>query len=182
MQSNSLLREWHGWLAGMILAIAVSGGPIAAHAQSTETGTPAATASSAWAVNCAADPAGSDGLACRMVQNLFVTETKQRLLSVVIQTPAGTDKPVMTLVLPYGLDFSAGVTASIDKSDPVNLAVKTSDQLGAYANAVLEDDLLDALKNGTEMKVSFRSIRNQAYNVGVSLAGFTAAFRKLTAN
>ena len=169
-------------LAALALAAVAACNPVASSAQSSESASnePAATLTT-WVVNCAADATG-DGLACRMVQNLVVTETKQRLLSVIIQMPAGSVTPVMTLALPHGLDFSAGVTATIDEKEPFNMALKTSDQQGAYANAVFEEYLLEALKVGTKMKVSFRSFRTQAYNAGKSRAGFSAVLRKLTVN
>lgn len=117
-----------------------------------------------------------------MVQNLVVAETKQRLLSAVIHTPAGSETPIMTLALPHGLDSTTGVSASVDDKDPFSVVLKTSDQQGAYATAALDEELLENLKAGKEMKVSFQSASRQAFNVGVSLAGFSAAFRKLTAN
>lgn len=117
-----------------------------------------------------------------MVQNIVVKDTRQRLLTVLIQPQRGSGNLVMNLVLPHGLDFTKGVTAKVDEKDPIQLAIRTSDQQGAYAGLTISQELLADLRGGDEMKFTYQAMNGRAFNLGVSLAGFTAAQKKLVSN
>lgn len=135
---------------------------------------PAAAAGPNWRVNC-----DGEGTAkrCTVLQNLVADQGQgqQRLLTVMIQ-PGGDGQPALLLALPHGLFLPAGVQLQIDKGEARKLVIQTADQNGSYAGTAIEPALLEQLKRGSLLDVTFQSAQQQAVTVPVTLAGFSAAF------
>lgn len=134
-----------------------------------------------WAVNCGAGETADSPLVCQMVQNVTVTETNQRLLSVVIRPQPEQTNHMLTLALPHGVDFTRGVEVAIDEKEALNLVVNTSTPQGAFANQPISDALLSELRAGSIAKITFYSVAGQAVSVPISLIGFSSAYEKLSA-
>ncbi|MEQ8305228.1 MAG: invasion associated locus B family protein [Hoeflea sp.] len=134
-----------------------------------------------WAVNCGAGETADSPLVCQMVQNVTVTETNQRLLSVVIRPQPEQTNHMLTLALPHGVDFTKGVEVTIDENETLNLVVNTSTPQGAFANQPISDALLSELRAGSVAKITFYSVAGQAVSVPISLVGFSSAYEKLSA-
>ena len=165
------------------LAAGLTGMAFHSFAQSTDdSDSSAAKPANQWAVNCGAGQAGSGELLCRMVQNIIIAETKQRLLTVIIQPQEGSANHTMTLALPHGLDFTKGVQAKVDDKEAFDMVVQTSNQQGAFSSLPISDQLLADLKTGNEIKFTYQAMNGRTFNIGISLAGFTAAHKKLTSN
>ncbi|UIJ71476.1 invasion associated locus B family protein [Aurantimonas sp. HBX-1] len=135
---------------------------------------PAAAAGPNWRVNCEGEGTAKR---CTVLQNLVADQGQgqQRLLTVMIQ-PGGDGQPALLLALPHGLFLPAGVQLQIDKGEARKLVIQTADQNGSYAGTAIEPALLEQLKRGSLLDVTFQSAQQQAVTVPVTLAGFSAAF------
>lgn len=148
---------------------------------------PAAQASGpAWQLVCgqapAATPTPSPAPAasepCSLVQNLLAGEQKQRLLTVILQrTPQAGHN--MTIALPHGVLFPAGVSVQVDEAAAKPLAVQTSDQNGAYTGTAVDAALLTALRGGKTLKIGFTAGNGQRIVVPVTLKDFPAGLTAL---
>lgn len=165
-----------------IVAIAIAAAILAyapAYAQTSGTATGDRPKNN-WAVNCGAGETADAPLVCQMVQNVTVTDTNQRLLSVVIRPQPEQANHVLTLALPHGVDFSKGVDLTIDENETLNLVVNTSTPQGAFANQPISDGLLAEFRAGSIAKITFYSVAGQAVSVPISLIGFSSAYEKLS--
>ncbi len=131
-----------------------------------------------WKAKCVNDEQGAS-VDCRVVQNIQLTKTKQRLLSVMVRMPTLTRQPALVFNLPHGLYLPAGTTIQIDKSAPFALEIETCDQKGCYANMPADTELLTALMRGANLIVTFQNLARKPIAVPVTLVGFTAAFEKI---
>lgn len=148
---------------------------------------PAAQASGpAWQLVCGQAPAASPTPApapaasqpCSLVQNLLAGEQKQRLLTVILQrTPQAGHS--MTIALPHGVLFPAGISVQVDEAAAKALAVQTSDQNGAYTGTVVDAALLAALRGGKTLKIGFTAGNGQRIVVPVTLKDFPAGLTAL---
>lgn len=150
---------------------------------------PAATAQAAgpaWQLVCAPPPAASPtpspapaaNQPCSLVQNLLAGEQKQRLLTVILQrTPQAGHN--MTIALPHGVLFPAGISLQVDETPEKPLVVQTSDQNGAYTGTAVDAALLTALRGGKTLKIGFTAGNGQRIVVPVTLRDFPAGVTAL---
>lgn len=134
-----------------------------------------------WTVRCGLKPADTIR-SCRMVQTVLMKESRERLLTISVERKGDPLKPALLLHLPHGLFLPAGVSLSIDKGKATAMRIQTSDPDGAYAGRELGEPLLQSMKRGRMLQVSFLTAKRQQIAVPVSLAGFTAAFARLMMN
>ena len=134
-----------------------------------------------WDYACAA--ASSDApLQCRMTQELFATESRQRVLAITVTAaPGGTSSVEMTLALPHGALLPPGLALKIDEQEPVKVAIESSNAAGVYARVALDGELGAAVKRGQQMTVGVTNRAGKLVQIPVSLAGFSAALKRLTA-
>ncbi|MDT8758566.1 invasion associated locus B family protein [Sphingomonas psychrotolerans] len=142
---------------------------------------PAQPAGPAWQLVCAPaaaasatpSPAPAAAQPCSLVQNLLAGEQKQRLLTVILQrTPQAGH--AMTVALPHGVLFPAGVSLQVDETPEKPLVVQTSDQNGAYTGTAVDPAMLAALRGGKTLKIGFTAGNGQRIIVPVTLKDFPA--------
>lgn len=140
---------------------------------------PAAAAGPNWRVNCDGE---GEARRCTVLQNLVADQGQgqQRLLTVMIQ-PGADAAPALLLALPHGLFLPAGVQMQIDKGEAQKLVIQTADQNGSYAGTALDAALIERLKQGSALDITFQSAQQQPVTVPVTLAGFSKAFEDFTA-
>lgn len=139
----------------------------------------------AWQLVCPPAPTPSPTPApapaaqpCSLVQNLVAGEQKQRLLTVVVQrTPQAGHN--MTIALPHGVYFPAGVSIQVDEGAQKPLVVQTSDQNGAYTGTPVDAALLAALRAGKTFKIGFTAGNGQRIIVPVTLQDFPTSLTAL---
>ena len=172
----------------MLLGLATGLSPAAAQAEKTPSspGQAAAMPEPAWKLVCPQAPA-PDAKApstpvpappCGLIQNLVAGEKKQRLLTLIVRR-TGPGAHALTLALPHGLLFPPGVGLQVDEAPARTLAVQTSDQNGAYAATPIDAELLQGLRTGKKLKVSFTGGTGQRILVPVVLDGFDAGLADL---
>ncbi|MEO1205976.1 MAG: invasion associated locus B family protein [Pseudomonadota bacterium] len=129
-----------------------------------------------WAVQCN-NP--GQGLVCRATQNIFITKTRQRLLSVAVSKPSGDKNLAMLIQLPHGLFLPGGLSLKVDDDAAKQLAVQTCDQSGCYAGHPIDTALLSKLKSGSRLTISFQNLQKKTMSIPVPLSGFGDAVQKI---
>ncbi|TGX54114.1 hypothetical protein E5A73_08300 [Sphingomonas gei] len=167
--------SWMGLPAGQAAPAQTTPAPAAA---------PAQPAGPAWQLVCAPaaapspTPAPAANQPCSLVQNLLAGEQKQRLLTVILQRTAQAGH-TMTIALPHGVLFPAGVSLQVDAAAEKPLVVQTSDQNGAYTGVAVDAPLLTALRGGKTLKIGFTAGNGQRIVVPVTLKDFPAGLAAL---
>jgi len=163
-------------------------------AQKTEAAAPAATPpqpiaappgpklsiqpGSGWVSRCVSDSRQS-AVECSIEQTATLSNSGQLLASVVIRVPADTHQPVMMVQVPVGLYLPAGLSLQIDDGKPQPLVLQTCDLKGCYAGAPFSTDLLDAMKAGKRLVVTFQNLAKESINVPLTLDNFAEAYQRI---
>ncbi|MEO1161827.1 MAG: invasion associated locus B family protein [Pseudomonadota bacterium] len=171
------------WVQIAVAGVLLTGGAHAAQAQTAQKA-PAAAAKTGsvitgWNVSCAT-PKSAGKLVCEVNNSVLVTPRNSRFVSVAIRPDGKSDKKVLVASLPHGVLFTAGVSLKIDGRDAGKLEMLTSDQNGAYARTPMSAQLAKAMKAGNTFTVVFDGTNAKRFTVGLPLAGFTAAYNKMS--
>ena len=132
-----------------------------------------------WIFQCGAS--GTEApLQCRMTQEFFSSESKQRVVALTVMQGAASGFE-MTLALPHGPLLPPGLALKIDEQDAVVIAIESSNAAGVFARVPLDGDLGTAVKKGKIMSIGVTNRLGKLVQVPVSLAGFSAALKRLAA-
>lgn len=159
--------------AGLVVSSA------AVSAQEAQDSTASADADKYWGTDCSGPSRNADALACTATQSIFVTETKQLLFRIKVITPANKGDPVMELQGPLNFYLPGGFTLSVDGTDLAKVTVSNCNQSGCYGAVKLEAGMLDALKRGSNLRITFLSAPQKSQFVETPLAGFTRALQAI---
>ncbi|RAH97278.1 hypothetical protein DLJ53_29165 [Acuticoccus sediminis] len=130
-----------------------------------------------WTVRCSTTD--GDERRCWMVQRLNRTGTEERILQV--ELAVSGDTSTMVFLLPFGILFSPGVKVAIDEEAARTLAFRTCYPSGCIVQESPTDAVLSAMRRGQAMTVGLVVAQNEAaLNLSVSLAGFSAAYNRLS--
>jgi invasion protein IalB len=136
--------------------------------------------SQGWTVNCST---GTDGLACKVTQSMFVGQPGQAgqlLAAATVFKAIGAAAPYgLTLVMPHGLFLPAGASIQIDADAAQPLPIETCDQRGCYSTVPLPEKTMAAMKTGKVLSITFQNLSKSTVKVQLSLAGFADAVKKL---
>lgn len=114
---------------------------------------------------------------CRLFQNINVKvgDGEQRLLAIALFRLNGS--LFVEMVLPFGLDLQAGMGWKIDAKEPMAAKFTTCLPGGCIARIALPDQVLQDLKSGVALQVSFRALGSaQPSAATVDLNGFQKLF------
>lgn len=164
----------------VILAAALAmAGPAFAQDKAAEgAGQTASPSGENWVLQCS-EATEKAPKSCRVLQNIVMKDSGQRLLTVVVEPREGAPNHALVLALPHGVFLPAGAAIRVDEGEPTPLVIQTSDANGAYAGTAISDDLLASLKKGQRLIIAFKTAQQQDLAVPVTLIGFTAAYTKL---
>lgn len=165
------LRIFMAVLAVIFLTLAVwGGGAINAGAAEQEP----------WQKRCSKPKDGKGAESCEIFQKLVVAKSGARFVEFAIGYPADDKKVARgVFILPLGILLENGVKMTIDDGQAFKFNVRYCDQGGCYAFISLNEQLIDLMKKGSEAKVNFVGASGQAFNVGVTLKGFTTAVNQI---
>jgi invasion protein IalB len=92
-----------------------------------------------------------------------------------------TDKTATELIvqLPLGLYLPSGTTVKVDEGTSQRLNFRACDRNGCYAMAPVSSTLLQTMRNGERLLVSFQNLEQKPIDVPLSLDGFDEAYAKI---
>jgi invasion protein IalB len=113
---------------------------------------------------------------CRMAQ----TVAQQGQARVILQAKVfKSDKPTLLLTFPLGILLSTGWSYQIDGGRRTVVPFEICNTSGCHAGVPLSDDMLQRLRQGSQLQIAFRDAANQTVSPVISLAGFTKAYETL---
>jgi invasion protein IalB len=88
---------------------------------------------------------------------------------------SGQPKPQLVVMLPLQSNLPAGALVKVDDKEPIKLAYTTCDQIGCYAEAVIEPATVDQMKTGKQIAYLGMHVSGQAVSIPLPLEGFAKA-------
>lgn len=123
-----------------------------------------------WKIIC------DDGAACRMSQTIGQTDTSRVIVQ--LRVFKG-EAPTALLTFPLGILLSTGWSYEIDGGRNTVLPFEICNTSGCHAGLRLDADLLQRLKRGNHLTITFRDAANEPVMPVISLSGFTKAYEAL---
>lgn len=131
-----------------------------------------------WLFECQALAANKT--ACVLSQTLSQAKTKQRVLRVTLNKPENSQEFQVVAVAPLGIHIPTGITGTIDKGVSIPFKLQTCAQQGCIATAKADRKIINALKSGKNIEISFvANTRSKRITLKVSLDGVTAGINAL---
>jgi invasion protein IalB len=130
-----------------------------------------------WVVQCRVQN-GQTG-PCRMGQGVRSNENQQEIMQVIVaRTPQ--QGPVVTFIVPLGVNLRASLSVSVDGNQLGQAQYVSCVQRGCVARMQVTDGMLAAMKQGRRLQVELTGQRGNTRSVPASLLGFTDAYSALT--
>ncbi len=134
-----------------------------------------------WLVRCGEiENNGETARACEMLQQVSQEETNQPVMEIAIGYLGDEERPVAVFTLPLGIRLPPGVQLQVGDAEPVRIPVQICVRQGCRADLLLEEDLVAAMRQGTEMQLSVLDPRGERVDLPISLLGFTAALERIS--
>lgn len=129
-----------------------------------------------WQVICRQDGAGKQ--ACQMQQVLRDNNTSQ--LAFAIRPPAAAgQRPVATVIPPWGALLARGIDLQIDANPAVRVPIRVCLPSGCVADFTLVEAMEQQMQKGTNLKITMAAANGQATSLEVPLAGFGKAYARM---
>lgn len=158
--------------AGVSLAGAVSGfAPAAAQ------GVVRATHGE-WQTRCETPP-GASAEQCALVQNVAAEDRPNISLLVIVLKTADNQSRLLRVVAPLGVLLPAGLGLKIDQTDVGRAGFVRCLNTGCIAEVVMDDTLLDRLKQGETATFIVFQTPEEGVGIPVALNGFAPGFDAL---
>ncbi|MBB3017951.1 invasion protein IalB [Microvirga lupini] len=128
-----------------------------------------------WTKVCAKDERANAEI-CYTTRD-FVTEKGQRIVAVALyDVKAKTVQKTIRILMPLGMLVPPGIRIMAEKSQPVAGRYSMCVPHGCFAEAVVKDELVSALKKGTTLNISTRNQAGREVTFTVPTEGFGKAF------
>ena len=124
-----------------------------------------------WQVNCQMN-AESTTKDCFIVQNLVLREGGQRVLQLAVGYVEKTVEPIALLSLPLGISLPPGANIRVDEHASSQLMIERCEPSGCRAGMKLDKTLIERMKSGKQVIVTFFDAQREPIEVPLSLSGF----------
>jgi invasion protein IalB len=106
-----------------------------------------------WTFECQAIADGKTD--CALTQILVNKQTNQPVLKFMLTRGKKADDVELKALIPLGIDIQAGVSGSIDEKPTLKFVLETCVQPGCLASVKVKGALLDSMKAGKALNISF---------------------------
>jgi len=130
-----------------------------------------------WKIQCET-PQGATEEVCHTFQVVSVKEKNQNILHIAVGYPPGQDAPVLILTTPLGVALQAGIQMKVDEGTAQTHSFAVCLPNGCQAAVKVEPAMLDELKKGSKLIVTFGNLKRQGLNVPISLTKALAALKQ----
>lgn len=131
-----------------------------------------------WALVCDTPP-GALSEQCALVQNVVAEDRQEMGLSVVVLRTADGQSELLRVLAPLGVLLPNGLGLYIDDQEIGNAFFTRCFNDGCYAEVVLEEKLLTALKGGSTATFIIFQTPEEGIGIPIELAGFEEGFDAL---
>ncbi len=131
-----------------------------------------------WQMSCDTPP-GASFEQCAIIQNVTAENQPNVGLSVIVLKTADQQARLLRVLVPLGVLLPNGLGLNVDGQDMGRVAFVRCLPNGCIAEVIMDDDLLDVLRNGqTAIFVVFKT-PEEGIGIPVSLNGFSGGFAAL---
>lgn len=169
--------RWRGRrrLAGMAGVALMAGGlALAAAMPAAAQGSVKAT-HGAWNMVCDTPP-GASSEQCALMQNVVAEDRPEMGLSVVVLRTADRKSEILRVLAPLGVLLPNGLGLNIDGQDIGRAYFVRCFQDGCYAEVILDEKLLGALRSGTTATFIVFQTPEEGIGIPVDLTGFAEGY------
>jgi invasion protein IalB len=160
-------------LAAAVLGLTALCGPQVASAQGVVKNT-----FGEWQLRCET-PAGAKTEQCAVVQNVAAEDRPNMTLLVIVLRTADGKSRLLRVVAPLGVLLPSGLGLRIDETDIGRAGFVRCLTTGCIAEVVLEDNLINQLKNGKTATFIVFQTAEEGIGIPISLNGFAQGFDSL---
>ena len=132
----------------------------------------------AWSILCDT-PAGAASEQCVLIQNVVAEDRPEVGLSVVVMRTADQRARILRVLAPLGVLLPNGLGLYVDGKDIGRAYFVRCFQDGCYAEVILEDSLIETLKNGKSATFIVFQTPEEGIGIPVDLSGFSEGFEAL---
>jgi len=132
----------------------------------------------AWQVTCRTPP-GAKEEKCALVQKVTAEDRKDIGLTVVFYKAVADGKKLLRVVVPLGVLLTTGLGFKIDGQDVGNAPFVKCGSQGCFAEAVLQDEVIEKMKKGTTAIFVIFITPEAGIGIPVALQGFGDALADL---
>jgi invasion protein IalB len=144
---------------------------------STQSGT-IRSSHGAWSIICDTPP-GASSEQCAMMQNVVAEDRPEVGLSVVVLKTADNKAEILRVLAPLGVLLPNGLGLNVDGKDIGRAYFVRCFQDGCYAEVILEEQLLETLKNGQSATFIVFQTPEEGIGIPVDLSGFAEGYAAL---
>ena len=117
---------------------------------------------------------------CEVYQRLVQKETGKRFVEVAIGFPKEKQGARGIIVVPLGVLLQAGMSIKVDDGKEYKFQARFCDNNGCFGYVDLNETLLDSLRKGKTLLVSFQALNKKQISVSVSLKDFAASLAQVS--
>jgi invasion protein IalB len=132
----------------------------------------------AWSIICDTPP-GASTEQCAMMQNVIAEDRPEVGLSVVVLRTADNKAEILRVLAPLGVLLPNGLGLNVDGKDIGRAYFVRCFQDGCYAEVILEEQLLETLRNGEAATFIVFQTPEEGIGIPVDLNGFGEGFAAL---
>jgi invasion protein IalB len=131
-----------------------------------------------WQVRCETPP-GAAKQQCALVQSIAAEDRPNIGLIVIVLKTADGKNRLLRVIAPLGVLLPSGLGLKIDDVDIGHAGFVRCQPSGCIAEVVMEDKLIDQLKNGKNAVFIIFQTPEEGIGIPLALAGFKEAFDEL---
>ena len=131
-----------------------------------------------WQVRCETPPGAAKEM-CALVQSIAAEDQPDITLIVIVLKTADGKNRLLRVIAPLGVLLPSGLGLKIDDVDIGHAGFVRCLPSGCVAEVVMEDKLIDQLKNGKNAVFIIFRTPEQGIGIPLALAGFKDAFADL---
>lgn len=131
-----------------------------------------------WQVRCETPP-GAAKQVCALVQSIAAEDRPNIGLVVIVLKTADGKNRLLRVIAPLGVLLPSGLGLKIDDVDIGHAGFVRCQPSGCIAEVVMEDKLLDQLKNGKNAVFIIFQTPEEGIGIPLALNGFKDAFAEL---
>lgn len=169
-RSDTALRFLSALFAAISFAVATAAAPAQEANDSI-----ASEGDKYWSTSCTGPSRRADMLTCTAVQSILIADTKRLFFQIKVIVPADADATLMSLQGPLNVFLPGGYGLSVDGAELATVAIGNCNAQGCFGAFKLEPAMVDTLKRGDSLRISFLSEPEAPQFVETPLAGFTRA-------
>jgi invasion protein IalB len=117
---------------------------------------------------------------CEIFQRLIVKESGKRFVEAAVSYPKGKTKARGVFIVPLGILLQPGLILKVDDGKPFKFQVRYCDLDGCFGFVDLSEEILEIMRNGQKVTITFQALNKQEINAELGLKDFAKALKEVS--